>query len=89
MAFCCWVSNGTICINYVSYCEISGETPKDIMNKKYELLAKYLADLSKIVFGAFVIKQFVEHKISIPELVIGILSAIVLFLVAYTIQPKE
>ncbi|MEW6557967.1 MAG: hypothetical protein AB1349_11565 [Elusimicrobiota bacterium] len=59
------------------------------MNKKKELLAKYFADLSKIFLSAIVIKQFVEHKLNIADLIIGFLVSGGLILLAYYIQPKE
>lgn len=59
------------------------------MNKRLDLLAKYLADLSKIFLSAVVVKQFIERHFNFLELSIGIASAIALFIIAYFIQPKE
>jgi len=59
------------------------------MNRKMELLAKYFADLSKVSFGAIVVKQFVEHKLNTAGLIIGIFVAIYFIILAYIIQPKE
>jgi predicted patatin/cPLA2 family phospholipase len=59
------------------------------MNKRLDLLAKYLADLSKIFFSAVVVKQFIEHHFNPLEFTIGVISAIALFVIAYFIQPKE
>lgn len=59
------------------------------MNKRLDLLAKYLADLSKIFFSAVVVKQFIERYFNFLEFSIGIASAIALFIIAYFIQPKE
>lgn len=59
------------------------------MNKRLDLLAKYLADLSKLFFGAVVVKQFVDRHFNFLEFSIGIASAIALFIIAYFIQPKE
>jgi len=59
------------------------------MNKRQDLLAKYLADLSKLFFSAVIVKQFIEHQVSLPELLIGLSSAIVLFVIAYFVQLKE
>lgn len=59
------------------------------MNKRNDLLAKYLADLSKIFLSAFIVKQFIERKFSPIEFIIGGLSALALIIAAYFIQPKE
>ena len=59
------------------------------MNKRLDLLAKYLADLSKIFLSAVVVKQFIEHQLNLLEFTIGVSSAIALFVIAYLIQPKE
>ena len=59
------------------------------MNKKSELLAKYLSDLSKILFGAVVVKQFVEKEIDIVNFIFGLLWTIGFFILAYIIQPEE
>lgn len=59
------------------------------MNKRLDLLAKYLADLSKIFFSAVVVKQFLERQFNLSEFTIGLASAIVLFIIAYFVQPKE
>jgi len=59
------------------------------MNKRLDLLAKYLSDLSKIFFSAVVVKQFFEQHFDLLEFSIGLASAIALFIIAYFIQPKE
>jgi hypothetical protein len=59
------------------------------MNKRHDLLAKYLADLSKIFFSAVIVRQFIERQFNLIELTIGLSSAILLFVFAYFIQPKE
>ncbi|MEK6683406.1 MAG: hypothetical protein AABY46_01960, partial [Nitrospirota bacterium] len=59
------------------------------MNKRLDLLAKYLADLSKIFFSAVVVKQFIERRLDLLEFSIGLLSAVSLFIIAYFVQPKE
>ncbi len=59
-----------------------------LMNKRLELLAKYLSDLSKIFFSAIVVKQFIERQFNLLEFSIGLVSAIALFIVAYFVQPK-
>jgi hypothetical protein len=59
------------------------------MNKRLDLLAKYLADLSKIFFSAVVVKQFIERHFNLLEFSIGLASAIALFIVAYFVQPQE
>ncbi|MBI3812940.1 MAG: hypothetical protein HY279_00525 [Nitrospinae bacterium] len=58
------------------------------MNKKHDLLAKYFATLSQIVFGVVVIRQFTEH-FNVLELAIGLCIVVLLVIVAYIIQPKE
>ena len=58
------------------------------MNKKLELLAEYLSDLSKIWFGGAILKQFIEHKFNLDEFVISILVSVIFLVFAYIIQPK-
>ena len=60
-----------------------------LLNKRLDLLAKYLADLSKIFFSAVVVKQFIEPRFDIMEFGLGLVSAVSLFIVAYFVQPKE
>lgn len=59
------------------------------MNKRNDLLAKYLADLSKIIFGTVIVKQFINNKFHLIEFIIGCLSALVFIILAYFTQPKE
>jgi hypothetical protein len=59
------------------------------MNKRQDLLAKYLADLSKIFFSAVIVRQFVERQVNPLKLFIGLSSAIILFVIAYFVHPKE
>lgn len=58
------------------------------MNKRHDLLAKYFATLSQIIFGAVVVKQFTE-RFNISELLIGFCIVTLLVILAYFIQPKE
>lgn len=58
------------------------------MNKRHDLLAKYFATLSQIIFGAVVIKQFTE-QFNLGELFLGLCIATGFVVLAYFIQPKE
>jgi flagellar biosynthesis protein FliR len=60
----------------------------DFVNKRHDLLAKYFATLSQIVFGAVVVKQFTE-QLNVLELGLGVSIAIGFIVLAYIIQPKE
>lgn len=59
------------------------------MNKRLDLLAKYFADLSKIIFSAVIIKQFIGDRFNTLELMLGSVSALVFIIVAFFIEPKE
>jgi hypothetical protein len=59
------------------------------MNKRLDLLAKYLADLSKIIFAGVILKPLIERSIYFPEIIIGAISALALIMIAYFTQPKE
>lgn len=58
------------------------------MNKRLDLLAKYFATLSQIIFGAVIVKQFTE-QLNWLELGIGLLISTGFVTLAYFIQPKE
>ncbi len=59
------------------------------MNKRQDLLAKYLSDVSKIFLTAAVVKQFVGERFNPHELAIVLVTAALLFVIAYFVQPKE
>ena len=59
------------------------------MNKRLDLLAKYLADLSKIFFSAVIVKQFIGDGFNAPELMLGSLITVGFIIAALIIQPKE
>ncbi|MBI3583355.1 MAG: hypothetical protein HY096_05315 [Nitrospinae bacterium] len=58
------------------------------VNKRHDLLAKYFATLSQIIFGAVVIKQ-VTVSFNLLELIIGFCGTVFFIILAYFIQPKE
>jgi hypothetical protein len=58
-------------------------------NKRLDLLAKYLADLSKIFFSAVIVKQFIGGGFNAPELILGTLVTLLFIIAALMIQPKE
>jgi hypothetical protein len=59
------------------------------VNKRLDLLAKYFADLSKILFSAVIVKQFIGAGFDALELVLGSFAALVFIVGAVLIQPKE
>ena len=57
------------------------------MKAKQELLAKYFATLSQIIFGAVILKQFSE-QFDLAEFCVGITATLFFIIIAYIIQPK-
>ena len=58
------------------------------MKKRQDLLAKYFATLSQIIFGAVILKQFTV-KFILMEFVIGMIITITFVIIAYFIQSKS
>jgi hypothetical protein len=59
------------------------------MKNKYELIAKYFSDLSKIWLTATVIKQFAERKFDLISFVGGVILSLVFLIGAILFQPTE
>jgi len=59
------------------------------MNKRKELLSKYFADISKLFFGAGIVKQILTNQYDMMELTCGLIASLILLIIAYFIQPKE
>ena len=57
--------------------------------KRKELLSKYFADISKLFFGAGIVKQILINQYDLKELIFGLAASLVLLVIAYFIQPKE
>ncbi|MFQ6091285.1 MAG: DUF6722 family protein [bacterium] len=57
--------------------------------KRFELLSKYFADISKLFFGAGVLKQFLQKEPIFHEILIGLILSLILLGVAFFLQPKE
>lgn len=57
--------------------------------KRREFVARYLADISKLVFAAGVVKQLFEKEFQLAGLLIGLGSSSVVFWIAYLFNPKD
>ena len=56
--------------------------------RRREFVAKYLSDISKLIFAAGVVKQFFEQEIHWPSLVIGVVVSVVIFWLGLIAHPE-
>jgi len=57
--------------------------------KRREFVARYLSDISKLIFAAGVVKQFFEQELNWFSLLIGIIAAAIIFWLGLIAQPQE
>ncbi|MEW6095855.1 MAG: DUF6722 family protein [bacterium] len=57
-------------------------------NKQRESTAKYIYDVSKIIFATVVIGQFVQKDIHLGLLISGIMATIITYLVAFLVERR-
>ena len=65
-------------------------TRDEMHPERYKHLAKYLADISKLIIGAGVVVRFFSvDAIKWPNLILGLLGGVILFIISLFMVPKE